>query len=163
MFLESRTRPVRKADNFTAICEPIVYKIWEPRRPIALWASVDWFRDGFTWHEDSIKKLYWCIESLFYFLTGLSQYLFISIGNSGVHEWTFNDVLLLPCSISLHFASVFSFPPEVISNMKRCLSLRLFLYKAEVISKICSFCHPILFNICTSAFSKLCINVYSGL
>jgi hypothetical protein len=25
-------RPVRKADNFTAICEPTVYKMWEPRR-----------------------------------------------------------------------------------------------------------------------------------
>jgi hypothetical protein len=24
-------RPARKADNLTAICEPIVYKIWEPR------------------------------------------------------------------------------------------------------------------------------------
>jgi hypothetical protein len=25
-------RPARKADNFTAICEPIVWKMWEPRR-----------------------------------------------------------------------------------------------------------------------------------
>jgi hypothetical protein len=25
MFLESRTRPARKADNFSVICEPIVY------------------------------------------------------------------------------------------------------------------------------------------
>jgi hypothetical protein len=25
-------RPVRGADNLTAICEPIVYKMWEPRR-----------------------------------------------------------------------------------------------------------------------------------
>jgi hypothetical protein len=31
-------RPAREADNFTAICEPIVYKIWEPRRLTALWA-----------------------------------------------------------------------------------------------------------------------------
>jgi hypothetical protein len=23
-------RPARKADNLTAICEPIVYEIWEP-------------------------------------------------------------------------------------------------------------------------------------
>jgi hypothetical protein len=28
----------RKADNLTAICEPIVYKIWEPRRLTHLWA-----------------------------------------------------------------------------------------------------------------------------
>jgi hypothetical protein len=25
-------RPARKANNFTAICEPTVYKMWEPRR-----------------------------------------------------------------------------------------------------------------------------------
>jgi hypothetical protein len=25
-------RPARKAYNLTAICEPIVYKMWEPRR-----------------------------------------------------------------------------------------------------------------------------------
>jgi hypothetical protein len=29
MFLESRTRPVRKADNLTAISEPIVYTMWD--------------------------------------------------------------------------------------------------------------------------------------
>jgi hypothetical protein len=28
-----------KADNFTAICEPIVQKMWEPRRLTTLWAS----------------------------------------------------------------------------------------------------------------------------
>jgi hypothetical protein len=31
-------QPARKADNFTAICEPIVYKMWEPRRLTTLWA-----------------------------------------------------------------------------------------------------------------------------
>jgi hypothetical protein len=25
-------RPARKADNLSAICEPIVYKMWEPER-----------------------------------------------------------------------------------------------------------------------------------
>jgi hypothetical protein len=29
MFLESRARPVRKADNLTAIGEPIVYTMWD--------------------------------------------------------------------------------------------------------------------------------------
>jgi hypothetical protein len=33
MFLGSRARPVRKADNLTAICEPIVYNISQPYRP----------------------------------------------------------------------------------------------------------------------------------
>jgi hypothetical protein len=32
-------QPARKADNLTAICEPIVYKIWQPRRLTNLWAS----------------------------------------------------------------------------------------------------------------------------
>jgi hypothetical protein len=27
-----KTRPARKADNLTAICEQIVYKMWNPRR-----------------------------------------------------------------------------------------------------------------------------------
>jgi hypothetical protein len=30
MFLWSRERPVRRADNLTAICEPTVYTIWDP-------------------------------------------------------------------------------------------------------------------------------------
>jgi hypothetical protein len=36
MFLRSRARPVRKADNLTAICEPIVYTMWDPRHFITL-------------------------------------------------------------------------------------------------------------------------------
>jgi hypothetical protein len=31
-------RPAREADNLTAICEPILYKMWEPRRLTTLWA-----------------------------------------------------------------------------------------------------------------------------
>jgi hypothetical protein len=27
-----RARPALKADNLTPICEPIVYKMWNPRR-----------------------------------------------------------------------------------------------------------------------------------
>jgi hypothetical protein len=41
-------RPVRKADNLTAICEAIVYKMWEPRRLATLWASMACYRDSFT-------------------------------------------------------------------------------------------------------------------
>jgi hypothetical protein len=32
-------RPMRKADNLTAICEPIVQKMWEPSRLTTLYAS----------------------------------------------------------------------------------------------------------------------------
>jgi hypothetical protein len=41
-------RPARKADNLTAICELIVYKMWKPRRLTALWASTACYSDSFT-------------------------------------------------------------------------------------------------------------------
>jgi hypothetical protein len=41
-------RPAYKADNLTAICEPIVWKTWEPRRLTTLWASTACYRDSFT-------------------------------------------------------------------------------------------------------------------
>jgi hypothetical protein len=41
-------RPARKADKLTAICEPIVYKMWEPRRLTTLWASTACYKDSFT-------------------------------------------------------------------------------------------------------------------
>jgi hypothetical protein len=39
---------VRKADNLTAICEPIVQIMWEPQRLTTLWASMACYRDSFT-------------------------------------------------------------------------------------------------------------------
>jgi hypothetical protein len=41
-------RAARGADNLTAICEPIVYKMWEPRRLTTLWAFTACYRDSFT-------------------------------------------------------------------------------------------------------------------
>jgi hypothetical protein len=41
-------RSARKADNFAAICEPIVYKMWEPRHVTTLWALMASYRDNFT-------------------------------------------------------------------------------------------------------------------
>jgi hypothetical protein len=41
-------RPARKADNFTVICGPIVWKMWEPRRLTTLWPSMASYRDSFT-------------------------------------------------------------------------------------------------------------------
>jgi hypothetical protein len=41
-------RPSLKADNLTAIYEPLVYKMWEPRRFTNLWSSTDYYRDSFT-------------------------------------------------------------------------------------------------------------------
>jgi hypothetical protein len=41
-------RLAHKADNLTAICELIVWKIWEPQRLTTLWASMADYRDSFT-------------------------------------------------------------------------------------------------------------------
>jgi hypothetical protein len=41
-------RPARRADNITAICEPIVYKMWEPRRLTTLRASAAFYRACFS-------------------------------------------------------------------------------------------------------------------
>jgi hypothetical protein len=43
-------RPARKVDNLTAICEPFLYKMWEPRRLITLLASTTCHRDSFTFY-----------------------------------------------------------------------------------------------------------------
>jgi hypothetical protein len=44
--------PLRKADNLAAICEPIVWKMWEPRRLTNLWASMACYGDSFTFFYD---------------------------------------------------------------------------------------------------------------
>jgi hypothetical protein len=41
-------RPARKADDLTAVCEPIVYKMWEPQHLTTLWVSTAGYRDTFT-------------------------------------------------------------------------------------------------------------------
>jgi hypothetical protein len=43
-------RPARGAENLTAICEPIVYRMWEPRRLTTLWAFKACYRDSFTFY-----------------------------------------------------------------------------------------------------------------
>jgi hypothetical protein len=42
-------RQARKAHSLTDICEPIVYKMWEPQHLTALWVSTARYRDTFTW------------------------------------------------------------------------------------------------------------------
>jgi hypothetical protein len=41
-------RPARKADNLAIICDPIVYKMWEPQHLTTLWVSTARYRDTFT-------------------------------------------------------------------------------------------------------------------
>jgi hypothetical protein len=43
-----KAEPAGGADNLTAICEPTVYKMWEPRRLTTLWAFMACYRDSFT-------------------------------------------------------------------------------------------------------------------
>jgi hypothetical protein len=41
-------RSASKADNLTTICEPTVYKMWEPRRLTTLWGLYGLLQDGLT-------------------------------------------------------------------------------------------------------------------
>jgi hypothetical protein len=43
--------PARKSDNLTAICEPIVQKMWDIRRLTTLWDSAACYRDSFTFYQ----------------------------------------------------------------------------------------------------------------
>jgi hypothetical protein len=43
-------RPARKVENLTAICEPIVWKMWEPRHLTAC------YRDKFTFYQELLKS-----------------------------------------------------------------------------------------------------------
>jgi hypothetical protein len=47
-FLGVKGWPARRADNLTAICEPIVWKTWKPRTLTPLWASTACYTDSFT-------------------------------------------------------------------------------------------------------------------
>jgi hypothetical protein len=35
-------------DNLIAVYEPIIYKMWEPRRVTTLWVPSAYYRDSFT-------------------------------------------------------------------------------------------------------------------
>jgi hypothetical protein len=45
-------RPARKIDNLAAICEPIVYKMWEPGLLTPLWASTACYRHSLARKAD---------------------------------------------------------------------------------------------------------------
>jgi hypothetical protein len=44
-------RPARKAHNLTSICEPIVWKMWEPQHLTTLWSSTASYKDSFTFYS----------------------------------------------------------------------------------------------------------------
>jgi hypothetical protein len=62
--LWGKGRPARKADNLTAICEPIIWKMWEPRRLTTLWASTVCYRDTFTFFTTHYYYYYIIIRYL---------------------------------------------------------------------------------------------------
>jgi hypothetical protein len=50
MFLGSRERPVGKAENLTAICEPIIQTMWNPQLLKTLLASTTGYWDAFIYY-----------------------------------------------------------------------------------------------------------------
>jgi hypothetical protein len=51
-----KVQPAHKAHNLTIICEPIVYKMFEPRSLTTLRASMACYRDSFIFY------LYWSLQ-----------------------------------------------------------------------------------------------------
>jgi hypothetical protein len=51
-------RPARKADNLNAICEPTVYRMWQPRRLTTLWASTVCYKVSVTFSNCSIRIIF---------------------------------------------------------------------------------------------------------
>jgi hypothetical protein len=56
-FPGGKGQQARKADNFTAICEPIVLKMWEPRRLTPLWASTSCYRDSLAGYQQQDRSM----------------------------------------------------------------------------------------------------------
>jgi hypothetical protein len=54
---EGKEGPARKAD-LTAICEPIVEKMWEPRRLTILWAFTVCYRGSFTLTVHNLQTIF---------------------------------------------------------------------------------------------------------
>jgi hypothetical protein len=50
-------RPARETDNFTANCEPVVWKMWEPQGLTTLWAFTARYRDSFTFYLNSCSSV----------------------------------------------------------------------------------------------------------
>jgi hypothetical protein len=54
--------PARKTQNLTNICEPILYKMWEPQYLTTLWSSTVCYRDSFTfsfYYSMSVSTCVW--------------------------------------------------------------------------------------------------------
>jgi hypothetical protein len=72
-------RPVRKVD-LTAIYEPIIDKIWEPRRLTTLWASTAYYRASFAFSSmgvnSSLIYIYdWPLRLSYFFIYRVLNYV----------------------------------------------------------------------------------------
>jgi hypothetical protein len=56
-----------KADNLVAICEPTVWKMWEPRRLTTLWASTACYRDSFTFKHNRKNFVIQIYKATYYY------------------------------------------------------------------------------------------------
>jgi hypothetical protein len=52
--LGGKGRQAHNADNTTTVCEPIVSKMWKPRRLTTLWAC---YKDSFTFFKESLDTV----------------------------------------------------------------------------------------------------------
>jgi hypothetical protein len=58
-------RPASKADNLTAICEPMFQKMLERRRLTTLWATTAYYRDNFTFFFFTLGKWNLCLYIIY--------------------------------------------------------------------------------------------------
>jgi hypothetical protein len=71
MFLESRARLVRKADNLTAICEPTIWTMWDSRHFTNLQASTACYDHSLTFYVKVVSMLrvhvyFFCVADITY-------------------------------------------------------------------------------------------------
>jgi hypothetical protein len=70
---EYKGRSAHKSDNITAICVPITYEIWDPRRFTTPWVSTVCFRDSFTFLPFSLEEEFVVDNKLKVTQTGLNK------------------------------------------------------------------------------------------
>jgi hypothetical protein len=134
--LGSKGRPARKADYLTAICEPIVYKIWNPERLTTLWASVACYRDSFTFTIRYRIQLFWVrttwrtMEVTFYEILTRSRQMMslchLSLGTNWTGGWVHSEWVNLAPAVANNF-------------WLRCLGLTCTLYGHK--ENPCGYCY----------------------
>jgi hypothetical protein len=86
-FPGDRERPARKADDLTAICEPIAWKMWEPRRLTTLWAFTPCYEGNVT----------------FTFMLCSEMCCNLGLNMQGLPVYPAIDIVSLSASQTLHF------------------------------------------------------------